>query len=76
MRVILASAAAVILLALFVSGPAVSQGREYAYCSSGLNDCSYTTLAQCKAAVSGTPGDCTRNPRYRGPRIIKRKVYD
>lgn len=56
--------------------PPATQAKEYAFCGSGLTDCSYTTLAQCKAATSGTYGDCTRNPRYRGPRYVKRKVYD
>jgi hypothetical protein len=75
MRAILVTALAVAALACVLLPPA-TQAKEYAFCGSGLTDCSYTTLAQCKAAVSGTPGDCTPNPRYRAPRYIKRKVYD
>ena len=51
------------------SGPALSQ--EYAYCStagtSTPQSCSYETLAQCNAAVSGTGVDCYKNPRYTTP---------
>jgi hypothetical protein len=52
-----------------------ADAREYAYCRLPNSDCSYSTLAQCQAAASGTFGDCQRNPHYRGPRYVKRKVY-
>jgi hypothetical protein len=54
---------------------ASADAREYAFCRLPNSDCSYSTFEQCRAAASGTPGDCQRNPRYSGPRYIKRKVY-
>jgi len=36
--------------------------------TSGMPDCSYRTLAQCRASVFGGPAYCTENPNYSGPR--------
>jgi hypothetical protein len=33
----------------------------------GINDCSYFTLQQCRAAASGTGNFCYRNPLYVAP---------
>jgi hypothetical protein len=52
-----------------------ANAREYAFCRLPNSDCSYSTLEQCQTAASGTYGDCQRNPRYRGVRYVKRKVY-
>jgi hypothetical protein len=32
----------------------------------GGTECFYLSLAQCRAAASGTGGDCAVNPRYMG----------
>jgi hypothetical protein len=64
--------------------PAHAFFRTYneAWCTDlgqGMNDCSYFTLQQCRAAASGNGNFCYPNPRYAGPppeaRKAKRKVY-
>jgi Protein of unknown function (DUF3551) len=35
---------------------------------SGIPDCSYRTLAQCRASIAGGGYHCTENPNYSGPR--------
>ena len=35
---------------------------------SGIPDCSYRTLAQCRASISGGGMYCSENPNYGGPR--------
>jgi len=35
--------------------------------TSGMPDCSYRTLEQCRASVFGGPAYCTVNPNYAGP---------
>ena len=42
----------------------INNGRD----SSGMPDCSYHTLAQCRASIAGGGYYCTENPNYRGPR--------
>jgi hypothetical protein len=45
-----------------------SAETEYPYCATGAwaggGGCSYTTLAQCRAATSGVGGSCIPNARY------------
>jgi hypothetical protein len=59
-------ALAAIAVPLTATGPA--QAVEYPYCAygqwSGGGGCSYTTLEQCRASISGVGGSCTSNPRY------------
>jgi Protein of unknown function (DUF3551) len=45
-----------------------AQAVEYPYCASGQwaggGGCSYATLEQCRASISGVGGSCVNNPRY------------
>lgn len=48
------------------SSPAAAQGK---YCLQGKNwghpgNCSFATMAQCRATASGTRATCGRNPRF------------
>jgi Protein of unknown function (DUF3551) len=53
---------------LLAGSPAKAQGYEYPYCASGAwgggGGCSYSTLDQCRASISGVGGSCVTNPRY------------
>jgi Protein of unknown function (DUF3551) len=44
---------------------------------SGIDDCSYRTLAQCRASIFGGAKYCTRNPAYAyaGPRARRQRGY-
>jgi hypothetical protein len=55
--------------------PWCSQGRIG---SMSPDDCSFNTLAQCRAAVSGTSRSCTRNARYEGGKKQRKRAprYD
>jgi hypothetical protein len=57
---------AAIAVPLTATGPA--QAVEYPYCASGAwgggGGCSYSTLDQCRASISGVGGSCVSNPRY------------
>jgi hypothetical protein len=59
-------AGAAMLLAGVPTGPA--EAVEYPYCASGQwaggGGCSYSTLEQCRASISGVGGVCVSNPRY------------
>ena len=50
-----------------------SSRTPYAYCmrgptSPGLSNCTFTSMAQCRATASGRPGmHCIANPFYRRP---------
>ncbi|CAN5256530.1 hypothetical protein BH10PSE10_BH10PSE10_14410 [soil metagenome] len=51
-------------LAVSVFGVAPSAAYDYPFCrkaEGGPGDCRYTTMEQCQAAVSGTPGFCQPN---------------
>jgi hypothetical protein len=47
-----------------------TQAREYPWCAhygnsdSGATNCGFSTLEQCRAAISGVGGFCQTNPRY------------
>jgi hypothetical protein len=77
----IASAALLSGLIILASGqPAQAFFRGYneAFCAQmgdGLEDCSYYTWQQCRAAASGTGNFCYANPRYmpQEPRKSKRK---
>jgi Protein of unknown function (DUF3551) len=48
---------------LITAEPAAA--RDYEYCrqdSSGMNSCSFDTMEQCVAMMSGRGGSCSRNP--------------
>jgi hypothetical protein len=59
------------MLATLLIGPAPAQaGTEYPWCAVysestiGATNCGFTTLAQCRAAISGAGGGCYENPAY------------
>jgi uncharacterized protein DUF3551 len=68
MRMFLAAAA--LLLAASASDRATAV--EYPWCAhydagnGGIN-CGFTSLAQCRASLSGNGGECQRNYAYTGP---------
>lgn len=72
MRHFIVAASTFILAAIAVpligAGPA--KAVEYPYCATGAwagsGGCSYTTLEQCRASISGVGGSCVTNPRYVG----------
>jgi hypothetical protein len=58
-------------LASLLLGPAPAKaGIEYPWCAQynertgGGTNCGFSTLAQCRAAVSGVGGGCYQNPAY------------
>jgi hypothetical protein len=62
---------AITMLATLVTGPAPAQaGIEYPWCAVysestiGATNCGFSTLAQCRAAISGAGGGCYQNPAY------------
>jgi hypothetical protein len=62
---------AVAMLAPLLTGPTPAQaGTEYPWCAVysestiGATNCGFTTLAQCRAAISGAGGGCYENPAY------------
>lgn len=62
------AAAAGVLVGLALA-PIEAQAQDYAYCArqggrNGYENCGYSTLQQCRAAVSGVGGYCGVNPRY------------
>ena len=64
---------AVASLAATIIGAAPSRGEtEYPYCAiAGISTgpvCSFSTLGQCRAFVSGVGTDCEPNPRFRATR--------
>jgi Protein of unknown function (DUF3551) len=64
MRMIIAATA--ILLACSV----VRAEDPYRWCAqqrTGASNCYYITHKQCREAISGVGGSCTRNPFYTGP---------
>jgi hypothetical protein len=66
MRMIIAATA--ILMASSVVGAATED--PYRWCAqqrTGGTSCYYITHKQCREAISGVGGSCTRNPFYTGP---------
>lgn len=74
----LPSAALIATLALgFILSPpaidAAKAGVEYPWCAVyrestvGATNCGFSTLAQCRATISGIGGMCLANPAYVGP---------
>jgi len=66
----LAMAAAIAVLGLS-AGPQPSRAEiTYPWCAqygdpSGMRNCGFSTLEQCRAAISGNGGYCDQNPMYR-----------
>jgi hypothetical protein len=61
--------AAMLALAVVAAPPVnPASAAEYAYCASGASilagGCSYETLEQCRAFISGYGGHCFPNPRH------------
>ena len=61
-----------VLAAAFLGGGKGAQAAPWcAHYSTGLNDCTFQTLRQCKAAVFGVGGYCAQNalerPYWAGP---------
>ena len=62
--------AALSLFGLMAGAGPVSAEITYPWCAQYARDgrnCGFTTLEQCRAAVSGNGGYCDRNPMYQGP---------
>jgi hypothetical protein len=38
----------------------------------GMDDCGFATLAQCRVSLSGVGGSCMPNPRYTEPTAVRR----
>jgi hypothetical protein len=69
MRKLILGTAALALagLAPLAAATPVRADIEYPYCGyarEGAGGCTFSTLDQCRAFVSGTGGACTSNPRY------------
>ena len=64
----LVNLAAAATLAMLAAGAA--QAREYPWCAhygnsdSSATNCGFSTIEQCRAAISGVGGYCQTNPRY------------
>jgi len=66
------------LAVLMTAQPAQAFFRNYneAWCAQmgdGINDCSYFTWQQCRAAASGTGNFCYQNPLYIAPDMRRPK---
>jgi hypothetical protein len=72
MRTYLLAVTALVAGVMSSAGPAYADA--YPYCSTegfGVGqDCSFETLAQCRAAIQGMGTDCFKNPRYTAPVVV------
>jgi len=63
---------AAVLGAAFLSAAPPASATDYRYCQqqydSGMRDCSFDTMEQCVAMISGHGGSCARNPYLPEPR--------
>ena len=69
MRMI-SAALAITVLGLFVGVPSARAEITYPWCAQygdrdGARNCGFSTLEQCRAAISGNGGYCEQNPMYR-----------
>lgn len=66
-------AASALVAGLLVTA-APGRAQEFPYCSiPGFavgQDCSFSSLEQCRTAVRGLGTDCERNPRYTGSAVV------
>ena len=73
MRCIILTLLAIVSLAsLGAPAAEASSSRRAAYCmqgatSPGLSNCTFTSMAQCRATASGRRLSCIRNPFYGQP---------
>jgi Protein of unknown function (DUF3551) len=70
----------IVLISLVIGGlmvidaaPAAAVGTRHPYCmqgssSPGLSNCTFNSLAQCRATASGRFLQCVANPFYKGRR--------
>ena len=60
-----------LLIGAALSASPIRAEVEFAWCAipgfGAPQDCSFTTLAQCRATIQGLGTDCERNPRFKGP---------
>ena len=69
------------IVATLLSGVGSSHADYYPWCAQytmpgGASNCGFTTLAQCRAAVSGVGGYCIQNPWYlQQTGQLRRKQY-
>ena len=64
-KMMTASAAALCSFAAIAIATPAAQAGEYCITNtSGMRGCGYSSLEQCKAAVSGLSGTCARDPFY------------
>jgi Protein of unknown function (DUF3551) len=81
MSKLMAGALAVSVIACLAPFISSVQAREYRWCAEyaggrngiGATVCSFDTLAQCRATVSGLGGFCIENPAY--PRVIHERHH-
>jgi hypothetical protein len=67
-KMITASAAALSALALVaIAAPAAHAGEYCITNISGMRGCSFASMEQCLATVSGMAGTCARDPFYSNP---------
>ena len=70
LKLIAGGFAAAILVAALAAPSPTQAGIEYPWCavyserSVGATNCGFSTLAQCRATISGIGGGCYRNPAY------------
>ncbi len=71
MRTLLAASTLVAGLLVTVTP---GRAQEFPYCSipgfGAGQDCSFSSLEQCRAATRGMGTDCERNPRFKGPAVV------
>ena len=70
--------AATLVAAIALFAPAAVRAGEY--CSvddASMRNCGFSSMEQCKAAVAGMNGDCTRDPFFKDNSIatINRNTY-
>ena len=61
-----------ILFVELASSTIAAQADPYHWCSvrRGYANCSYVTIEQCQAAISGNGGFCRLNPYYDGKPVV------
>jgi hypothetical protein len=65
-KMMTASAAALSTFAFIAMATPAAQAGEFCNTNtSGMRGCGFSTMEQCKATISGTGGDCARDPFYK-----------
>jgi hypothetical protein len=76
-RLLAALVAGVALAAPTTADALFSRHQNHPWCAAfndSIRDCSYLTIAQCRAAISGVGGLCEVNLFYRGPEPRRRRA--